>query len=123
MVAYIKLHEKTEVVNITLLDLILQEYFAIVEHLKINMNLTNNKIVIDNTLFYSFLDKNRYLKRNKKLDIYKQLNLIICNSKGYTSVVYDKETKKSKRKIIINVTTYELLKRLYLVNLNDRGKL
>lgn len=102
---------------IRLLDLVLQEYFAIVEHLKSNMNLTEDKIVIDNTLFYAFLDKKLYLKRSKKLEIYKQLNLITCNSKGFTSVVYDKETKKSTRKIIINVKTYDILKKLYLVEL------
>lgn len=97
--------------------MILQEYFAIVEHLKNNRYETGDKIIIDNTQFYSLLDKNGYLKRKKKLDIYKQLNLIICNSKGYASVVYDKVEKKSKRKIIVNLKTYDLLKRLYLVEL------
>lgn len=104
-------------IDIRLLELILQEYFAIVEHLKSNRHVTGDRIILDNTLFYSLLDKNGYLKRKKKLDIYKQLNLIVCNSKGYTSVVYDKEEKKSKRKIIINVSTYDMLKRLYLVEL------
>jgi len=100
-----------------LLDLILQEYFAIVEHLKNNRNETGDQIIIDNQLFYSLLDKNLYIKRNDKLKVYKQLNLIHCNANGYTSVIRDKETKKSCRKIIINVQSYSVLKKLYQVDI------
>ena len=96
-----------------LFDLVLQEYFAIVEHIKKILPQTESKICIDSKLFYAFLDKNLYIKRNQKLEIYRQLNLINCNSKSYTSVIYDKETKKSKRKIILNLITYRLLKELY----------
>lgn len=70
-------------------------------------------MIIDSTLFYSFIDKNLYLKRNEKLKMFRQLNFIVCNSNGYTSVMYDKEKKKSQRKIIINFDTYRTMKVLY----------
>lgn len=69
--------------------------------------------MLNSKLFYAFLDKNLYIKRNEKLKIYKGLNFIHCNSKSYTSVLYDKETKKAKRMIIINLDTYELIRNLY----------
>ena len=100
-----------------LLDLVLQEYFSIIEHLKNNRNETGDEIVIDNQLFYSFLDKNLYIKRTDKLKIYKQLNLIHCNANGYTSVIRDKETKKSCRKVILNIKSYSVLKKLYQVEI------
>ena len=93
-----------------LLDLLLQEYFAIVERLLGKVATENEQIVINSSLFYSFLDKNLYIKRNDKLRIYKQLNMIVCNSNGYTSVMYDKETKKTQRKVILNIGTYKILK-------------
>jgi len=105
------------VIFIRLLDLLLQEYFAIIEHLRMNTNQTGDKIILDSNVFYAFLDKNLYLKRNDKLKLYKQLNLIICNSKGFTSVMYDKEKRKSQRKIILNIETYKLLKKLYQVEI------
>jgi len=95
----------------------LQEYFAIVEHLKTNADYTNDKIIINSSLFYALIDKNLYIKRKRKLEFYKALNLIICNSKGYTSVIYDKTSKKSTRKIIVNLKAYELLKKYYLVEI------
>lgn len=100
-------------VSIKLIDFILHEYFAIVEHIRNTIPQTENHIILDSHLFYAFLDKNLYIKRNQKLEIYKQLNFIHCNSKGYTSVMYDKNTKKSTRKIILVLDTYELLKKMY----------
>lgn len=107
-----------EVDKIKLFDLFLQEYFAICEHLKHNLNIHQNKIVMDNKIFYALLDKNLYLKRNEKLKIYKQLHLINCNSKGFTSVVYDKNSKKSLRKIVLNLDSYYIMKKLYEININ-----
>lgn len=99
--------------KIKLIDLVFQEYFAIVDHLKNTIPPSENKIIVNSHLFYAFLDKNLYIKRNQKLEIYRQLNLISCNSKGFSSVIYDKELKKSKRKIILNLSTYETIKNLY----------
>jgi len=100
-----------------LFDIFVNEYFAIMEHLLKQLKVQNDKILIDSNKFYVFLDKNLYLKRKDKLQIYKKLNLITCNSKGYTSVFYDKTTKKSQRKIILNLTTYKILKLMYETNL------
>lgn len=96
---------------IRLFDLLLQEYFAITEHLIKNMNLTGDKALIDSTVFYALLDKNLFVKRKDKLNLYRQFNFITCNSKGYTSVIYDKDLKTSKRKIVLNLNTYRLLKK------------
>lgn len=87
------------------------------EHLKNTLPQVDNKIVIDSKIFYAFLDKNLYIKRNQKLEVYRKLNFIHCNCSGYSSVVYDKKTKKAKRKIIINFDTYELIKKLYKIKI------
>ena len=101
------------------MDLLLQEYFAITEHLISRISAENDRIIISNKMFYAFLDRNLYIKRNEKLRIYKKLNFIICNANSYTAVVYDKETKKTKRSIVINFDTYKLLKALYETNIKD----
>lgn len=100
-----------------LFDLIMQEYFAIVNHLLQNLNQKGKVIIVDSNLFYSLIDKNLYIKRNEKLKTYKQLNLISCNDKGYTSVIYDKDVKKAKRKIVVNLETYRQLKKLYQIEI------
>ena len=91
----------------------IKEYFAIVERLIVLTEVESNKLIIDSHRFYSFVDKNLYIKRNEKLKIYKQLNLINCNSRGFTSVVYDKETRKTQRKVILNIDSYNILKMLH----------
>jgi hypothetical protein len=101
-----------------MLDLVANEYFAITEYIKTKYPVESNRIIIDSKRFYSLLDKNLYITRAEKLGIYKSLNLIICNSNGLTSVVYDKETKTTKRKIIINYEAYETLKKIYTTELN-----
>ena len=93
-------------------DLLLQEYLAIMTHLIKKIATTNNQIIINSTTFYTLLDKNLYLKRREKLKIYRQLNFITCNSKGFTSVIYDKESHQTKRKIVLNLNTYQVLKEL-----------
>ena len=98
---------------ITLLSIVVEEFFAIVEHLIGKVAITDDKIVINSNKFYEFLDKKLYFTRGEKLKIYKQLGLIVCNTNGYTSVTYDKQTKKSCRKIVIDIKTYKLLKVLY----------
>ena len=96
----------------------MQEYFAIVEYLIVKMKTDNDKIILNSNIFYPFLDKNLYIKRNEKLKVYKKLNMIICNSNSFTSVMYDKETKKSQRKIIVDLNSYKLLKALYSTTVN-----
>jgi len=95
----------------------LQEYFSIVEHIRINTAQEDKRIIIDSNIFYAMLDKNLYVKRKYKLQFYRQLNLIICNSKGFTSVVYDKDTKKTLRKVILNMESYQLIKKLYQIEI------
>ena len=102
-----------------LIDLVTQEFFAIVEHLTGKAKTQGDQMMVSSKTFYALLDKNLYIKRNEKLAIYKKLNLIICNANGFTSVIYDKETKKSKRTIIINIGAYKLLKAIYEANIND----
>lgn len=105
---------------IKLINLIVKEYFAIVEYVTKKIPATDNKIVINSSAFYALLDKNLYIKRNEKLEIYKTLNFIICNSNGLTSVVYDKETKKTSRKIIFDYMTYKTLKSLYEIDFKEQ---
>jgi len=101
-----------------LLGLILQEYFAIVESLIRRIPIDNGRIILNSGSFYTFLDKNLYIKRNEKLRVYRQLNMIVCNSNSFTSVIYDKSSKKNNRKIVLNIDTYKLLKALYTTNIN-----
>lgn len=96
-----------------LLDVVIKEFFAIVDYLLPKVPVEDGKIIVGAKPFYAFLDTKLYLPRNEKLEIYKNLNLIICNSNGFTSVVYDKETKDTNRKIIVNYDTYMTLKMLY----------
>jgi len=94
----------------------LDEFFAVAEFLEGNYSVADDKIIINSNVFYKLLDKNLYIKRKEKLDFYRSMNLIICNSNGYTSVIYDKETKKAKRKIIFNYGLYKTLKKLSDIN-------
>ena len=95
-----------------LLDLIFKEFFAIVKYLEKNFAIENGRIIINSKIFYTMLDKNLYIKRKEKLDFYRDFNLIICNSNSYAAVIYDKETKKLCRKVILNYTLYRTLKKL-----------
>lgn len=97
----------------TLFEFVTKEYFSIIDFLlKKDIPVIDNKITINSALFYTLLDKNLYIKRQEKLRVYRQLNLITCNSNGFSCVVYDKETKKSQRKIVINLASYKTLKSL-----------
>ena len=96
-----------------LLDLVIQEFFAVVEHLMSKIQSHDNKLVVTSQIVYGLLDKNLYIKRNDKLKIYRQFNFIVCNSNGFTSAIYDKEAKKTKRKIVFDLNTYKILKALY----------
>jgi len=106
------------IISLRLLDLLLKDYFGIIEYLlkKGKGSAQNDRIIIGSQMFYAYLDRNLYIKRNEKLKIYKALNLIICNSNSYASVLYDKETKKTKRMIIVNLKAYKFLKALYETN-------
>ena len=105
--------------HIKLLDLFLQEFFAIVEYLVRKVGTESDRIIVSSKIFYALLDRNLYIKRREKLEIYKKLNLIICNANGFASVLYDKETKKATRKMIINLDTYKILKAFYETNIQD----
>lgn len=96
-----------------LIDIVVEEFFAVVERLQKKIPVINGRMIVDSKVFYALLEAKLYIKRNEKLEIYKTLNFIVCNSNGLTSVVYDKETKKTSRKIIINYDAYEVMKKIY----------
>jgi len=98
---------------------LLQEFFSIVEYLIEKVKIEDDRIIISNKTLYKFLDRNLYIKRNEKLKTYKMLNMIICNANSFSSVVYDKTTKKTKRMIVINLGAYKVLKDFYETNIKD----
>lgn len=73
----------------------------------------DHKIVVDPKVVYKLLDNNLYIKREQKLRIYRQLQFISCNSNSFTSVVYDKATKKAQRRFVFELDTYNLVMSLY----------
>lgn len=104
---------------IKLFDFVVKEFFAIVQYIEKKIPVTDGKLIISSKTFYAMLDAKLYITRKEKLEIYKTLHFIICNANGLTSVVYDKETKKTSRKIVVNYVAYETLKKLYETELTE----
>ena len=91
----------------------------IVESFIGKIKIIDDKIIVDSHIFYRLLDQDLYIIRNQKLDIYLKFNLIIGSENSYTAVIYDKEAKQSKRKIVINMANYKLLRALYETKVDD----
>lgn len=94
-----------------LLELVLKEYFSIVESLEDTEPIINNRIVIEREHFKRLLEKYQYMKFKDKTKFYKDLNLIIHDKNNYT--IPCREGKKTVRKVIINYSTYKTLKYLF----------
>ena len=95
-----------------LLDYIVAEYIALMERLIQKRPVTSGVILLDRQELTKAFDKNKYLPSTEKLRIYKQFNMLTATGEGISRVVYDKENKKSVRKIALNVDTYLLMKKL-----------
>jgi len=101
-----------------LLDLIIKEYIAIVEALVENNPVENNRIIVEREEFKAMLEQYAYATFSAKTKTYKALNLIIHDNNNYTMPYKDTTLKKTVRKVIINYSTYEVVKNLYETNLN-----
>lgn len=101
-----------------LLDLVIQEYIAIVEALAEDKPILNNRIIVEREEFKRMLERYAYATFTAKTKAYKALNLIIHDQNNYTMPYKDVELKKTVRKVIINYDTYLEVKHLYETNLN-----
>lgn len=95
-----------------LLDYVVTEYVALMDILTQKRPVKSGVVLIDRQELTKALDKNKYLPSAEKLRIYKQFNILAATGEGVSRVVYDKENKKSVRKIALNVDTYLLMKKL-----------
>lgn len=95
-----------------LLDLILTEYIALMGALTKKYSESSKVILLDRKELTKALDKNKYLPSTEKLRIYKQFNMLTATGEGISKVIYDKEQKKTIRKIALNVETYKKFKDL-----------
>jgi hypothetical protein len=101
-----------------LLDLIIKEYIAIVEALAENNPVENNRIIVEREDFKQMLEQYAYATFSAKTKAYKALGFIIHDNNNYTMPWKDTTLKKTVRKVIINYSTYEVVKHLYETNLN-----
>jgi len=95
-----------------LLNLVVDEYITIVEHLLETYPVENNRIIIDRETFKILLEKYTYLKFKQKTKIYKQLKFIIHDKNNYTMPYKNKELNKTIRQVIINFEAYNIMKYL-----------
>lgn len=95
-----------------LLDLVLAEYIALMGVLTKKNSELSREILLDRKDLTKALDKNKYLPSAEKLRIYKQFNMLTATGEGISKVIYDKEQKKTVRKIALNVETYKKFKDL-----------
>lgn len=95
-----------------LLDLILAEYIALMDVLTKKYSESSREILLDRKDLAKALDKNKYLPSSEKLRIYKRFNMLTATGEGISKVIYDKEQKKTVRKIALNVETYKKFKEL-----------
>jgi len=98
--------------NKKLLEIIIEEYLAIVETLLETHGVENNRIIIDRQYFRKLLERYHYLKFNQKTKIYKDLNFLIHDKNNYTMPCKDAELKKTIRKVVFNYETYLTVKNL-----------
>jgi len=96
----------------TTIEVVTNEFISIVDYLVKTKASENNRLILEKELFKKLLEKNAYLKFSEKTKIYKQLNFIIHDKNSYTLPYKCKETKKTVRKVVINLETYKLIKHL-----------
>ena len=96
-----------------LLDLIIKEYIAIVETLAQDKPIENNRIIVEREAFKGMLEQYAYATFAAKTKAYKALNFIIHDNNNYTMPYKDINLKKTVRKVIINYSTYQVVKQLY----------
>lgn len=97
---------------IRLLEMVVNEYITIVEHLEQKKDIENNRIIIEREEFKELLNKYAYITFKQKTKIYKQLNFIVHDKNNYT-LPCKIDNKKTERKVVINYETYLTLKPLY----------
>lgn len=102
----------------TMLDLIVKEYIAIVEALEQEHEAENNRIVIKREEFRKMLERYAFATFTYKTKVYKDLNFIIHDNESYTIPYKDKEQKKTVRRVIINYKAYRTIKQLYNTTVN-----
>ena len=100
-----------------LLDLIIKEYLAIVEALVENNPVENNRIIVEREDFKRMLEQYAYASFSTKTKAYKALGFIIHDNNNYTMPWKDTTLKKTVRKVIINYSTYQVVKQLYKTEL------
>ena len=94
-----------------LIDLVIQEFITLIEHVNSEHEVENNRIVLERDAFKAMLEKYGYLTFTKKCSIYKQLNFLIHDKNNYTMPC--KVGGKTVRRVVLNYNTYLLLKELY----------
>lgn len=99
---------------LTLLDLIIKEYISLVDILLITEIVDNNRIILEREHFKNLLEKYKYMNFSDKVKVYKDLNLILHDKNNYTMPC--REEKRTVRKVVINYSTYETVKKLYEAN-------
>jgi len=98
--------------------MILKEFVAIYKHLSKDISVEKGRLMVDRKRLEILLDQHNYLPAHEKLRIYKQLNFILSEGGGLTKTVYDKETGKTKRKIIFLQDTYKTVE--YLLSFESK---
>jgi len=99
-----------------LFDLLIKEFISIVEMLLQNHPVENDRIIIDREEFKQYLEKYAYMSFQGKTKAYKALNFIIHDKNNYTMPYKDTALKKTVRKVIINFSTYKIVKELHETN-------
>ena len=96
-----------------LLEFVVKEYISIVENLLSTEDVENGRIIIEKEQFKKLLEKYNYMKFRDKTKVYKDLNFILHDQNNYTLPVKDNILKKTVRKVVINYSAYETVKKLY----------
>ena len=96
-----------------LLDLVVQEFISIIEYVQLKHDVENNRIILERDEFRNIMEKYGYVTFAKKCSIYKQLNLLVHDGNNYTMPC--KVKGKTVRRVVLNYTTYLILKELYTV--------
>jgi hypothetical protein len=97
-----------------LLNLIANEYIAIVDRLIETEKTDKNRIHIEKERFNKILMQYPYVSVNHKIKVYKALNFIIHDEKSYTLPCRDSENKTTVRKVVFNYKTYKIIKDLLI---------
>jgi len=102
----------------TMLDLIVKEYIAIVDVLAQDIEIENNRIIVEREMFKKLLERNAFATFTYKTKVYKDLNFIIHDNESYTMPYKAKGTKKTVRMVIINYKVYRTIKQLFMTVIN-----